>query len=88
VGEKILVKVMRHTLTRFETGDMHTPRTMKTANALFDEAASHLAHSTGNVAKVELWLADRLVKYADEDGVFDVKYTKAGVYQGVEEVNE
>lgn len=79
--KKILVKVMRHTLTRFETGDMHTPRTMKTANALFDEAASHLAHSTGNVAKVELWLADRLIKYADKDGVFDVKYTKVAAQQ-------
>ena len=67
---------MRHTLTRFETGDMHAPRTMNTANALFNEAVSHLTHLTGNVAKVELWVADRLIKYADKDGVFEVKYTK------------
>lgn len=51
---------------------------------MFDEAALVLERETGNVKKVELWVGDRLVKYADKDGVFDVKYTKAGVYQGVE----
>jgi hypothetical protein len=80
--EDITVKVIRHNTkepSRYITSDM--------ADALrvFDERVA--AHSqTGRLAvtKVELWVGDRLVKYADEEGVFDVKYTKAGVYQGVE----
>ena len=78
--EDITVKVM-HSVKEpaiYITGNMiHAQR-------MFDEAALVLERETGNVKKVELWKGDRLVKYADKDGVFDVKYTKAGVYQGVE----
>jgi hypothetical protein len=81
--EDITVKVIRHNPkdpSLYITGDI--------ADALrvFDERVA--AHSqTGRLAvsKVELWVGDRLIKYADKDGVFDVKYTKVGVYQGVEE---
>jgi len=80
--EDITVKVIRHDPkdpSLYITGDI--------ADALrvFDERVA--AHSqTGRlvVTKVELWVGDRLVKYADKEGVFDVKYTRAGVYQGVE----
>ncbi len=76
--KKITVKVIRHTLTRFETGDIYSFSDMDTANSAFNEAVAVLAHSTGNVSKVEMWVGGRLTKYADKNGVFDVKYIKVG----------
>jgi hypothetical protein len=81
--EDITVKVIRRNPKdpfRYITDNMDD------AQRVFDERLA--AHSqTGRlvVTKIELWVGDRLIKYANKDGVFDVKYTKAGVYQGVEE---
>jgi len=81
--EDITVKVMH----RVKEPAIYITGNLSHAQRMFDEAALVLERK-GNVAKVEMWLSDRLMKYANKDGVFDVKYTKAGVYQGVEEVNE
>jgi len=84
--EDITVKVIRHDPkdpSLYITGDI--------ADALrvfHERVAAHSQTGWLAASKVELWVGDRLVKYADEDGVFDVKYTKAGVYQGVEEAVE
>ena len=80
--EDITVKIIRHST---KEPARYVTNSMKDARRVSDERVA--AHSqTGRlvVTKVELWVGDRLIKYADKEGVFDVKYTKAGVYQGVE----
>ncbi len=77
------VKVIRHDPkdpSLYITGDM-----LDALRVFHERVAAHSQTGRLVVTKVELWVGDRLIKYANKDGVFDVKYTKAGVYQCVEE---
>ena len=89
--EDITVKVIRRNPKdpfRYITGSMDNALRVFNEKVFHERVAAHSQTGRLAVSKVELWVGDRLIKYADEDGVFDVKYTKAGVYQGVEEAAE
>jgi hypothetical protein len=56
---------------------------MEDARRVFDERVAEYSDSESHtgwcsrISKVELWVGNRLVRFADKEGVFDVKYTRA-----------
>ena len=74
--EDITVKVIRNNT---KEPSMYITDDMEEAQRVFDERiAAHSQSGRLVSTRVELWIGNRLVKCADKDGTFDVKYTKKG----------